>query len=196
MKLHFTAGLILVFALTAFSQNALTVEELSVKTKAFKNPQNYLVNYDKTKNQTSVIYGAKEPIKGATTYLFYGSLISFSIGFDFSGQRFDKAVENYNLVFYFLDKSDLDLTKNQSISILVQEHQFNISGGIFKDVPGVGLFGKKKNIKTLTFRIKHDDLQLISLAPEVEISLDSHNYKLNRKQHQVFKDIVSVSKIN
>ncbi len=196
MKLHFAAVLILVFAFVACGQNALTIDELSVKTKTFKDPQNYLVNYDKIKNQTSVIYGAKEPIKGARTYLVYGSMISFSIGFDFPGQTLDKAVENYNLAFYFWDKSDLDLTKNQSISILVQGYQFNISGGVSKDVPGFGFFGKKKNIKTLTFQIKHDDLQLISIAPEVEINLDSHNYKLNRKQHKVLKDIVSVSKIN
>lgn len=196
MKLHFAAVLILVFAFAAFGQNALTIYQLSVKTKAFKNPKNYQVNYDKAKNQTSVIYGAQEPIKGARTYLVYGSMISFSIGFDFPGQRLDKAVENYNLVFYFWDKNDLDLTKNQSISISAEGHQFNASGGVSRDVPGFGVFGKKKIVKSLTFQIKHDDLQLISTAPEVEIILDDKKYDLNRKQQKVLEDIVSVSKIN
>ena len=123
-------------------------------------------------------------------------MISFSIGFDFLGQTLSKEVESYNLVFYFWDKNDLDLTKNQSISILAREHKFNISGGVFNDVPGFGLLGKKKNIKTLTFQIKHEDLELISAAPEVKIILDSNNYKLNQKQQKVLKDIIAVGKIN
>lgn len=184
--------LILIFSFSAFGQTGVEEKALKEKAKTFKQKKQYLIGYDKFADRTTVLFF--EGLSSTSSYMWSGTIISFSISFNFEGKTLNKSIDDFYLIFSAQGK-DFKFLKNRRLYVIADEERFDFGDGDLDADIRRQLFGNYKTEETLIYKISRADLEKLSKAKSVEIKVSDRIFKLKPEMIEGLKNILNLGTV-
>jgi hypothetical protein len=183
--------LILLLQFKVFSQSEkkeIFIDDLQTKVKKFKKSNNYIINYDKFKDITTV-QGKETLAKGG----LLGSSLSRDnfyclSGFVFSGQKFNEPPKTFFLSI--VDKINVSpLFNNDSNLILLADNERFIIGEGKRETDSLG----NSSTKMLHYKIDREVFEKIASSKSIELQIGNGEAKFKSEVIEMFKNIYDLS---
>ena len=163
-------------------------QSLQDKINSFENKSAYKIDYDKSKDRTSVKIG-ELPVKRIDESKSPVNTVLMGATFSFEGEALKGDVEEFNLYFQSFCPRWCFL-ENHSLIFLIDNEKLDFASGEFNGKVGHG-HGEDVT-ETMIFKVRAADLEAIANAQTSKAQLGKMVFVLNDSHKQMLKNIVEL----